>query len=238
MIFKIWAYIIATIGIAISVYLLKRNGWKLTAKITWVVCLSLAIFIGGNINIGEISASINNSFNKMREEINKTKQEINDINVKIAQAISLKQEVSQTVNLITKVEKEMVNLKETIHAQGALYKIENFTKKDIGNKVIILPNPQSPNDSSIILIELANNPEKNSIQIYKQTGNAVPPSAIDVVENIISIKASKETAYKLLGEERDMVTVKYLPNFTSSGKVKTVIGASVSENLELFAPDK
>jgi hypothetical protein len=63
-------FLVALIGLSLAIYLYKNKKWT---HGTWVACFSLIIFFSGTVQIPQVSATIENSFNlfKRIDEIEK-----------------------------------------------------------------------------------------------------------------------------------------------------------------------
>jgi hypothetical protein len=107
-----------------------KRRWKLAC---WIGCFSLLVFAGGSIDIQNLSPSVSDSFN-IRREITGITNRIANLQVRVNQAVSMKQEVSQTVNVITKVEKEIANIKEAINQLYSRLRVEVFRPSQVGDQ--------------------------------------------------------------------------------------------------------
>ena len=215
--FKIWAYCAASLGIIVSLYLFSKKQYKYGCLI---MCFSFAVFIGGSLNIGKISG-IENSFNAMKENLKQAEKRVDDLDIKITQAISLKQEVTQTVNLVTEVRKEIANIKEAVHQQYAAFKTELFKKADLGKRIATYPNPLSPEKSYVILFELKTIPEENSVQIADDKGMYAPATTFSVTSNVIAVRRTG-TSDSYLKDDNEFYVVKYIPDTISDKKMFTI----------------
>jgi uncharacterized protein (UPF0335 family) len=55
----------------------KKDRWKAGP---WIICLSLLVFVGGNMNIGEFSPSIiKDSFNQMANKVEKLENKVDEL---------------------------------------------------------------------------------------------------------------------------------------------------------------
>jgi hypothetical protein len=126
--YTLWAYIIATIGMGCGIFvILKGYKWKIG---TWIICISLSVFVGGKLQIENL---VSNTFN-ITERLGGIESKIQELEVTVNQTVALKNEMSQTVNVITEVKKEIANINETIAQyykkknKGALYSRTSWKK--------------------------------------------------------------------------------------------------------------
>lgn len=153
-------------------------------------------------------------------ELEAVKSDIKDLRIQIQQSLTLKQQISTTVNNIMKVEKEIANIKEAIHQHYSAFKTELFKKEDLGKKMMVFPNPANPNNSSLIYFELEDIPENNSVIVSCQTGVA-PSSVYDVNANIITLKHDVREK-NFMKDNNAFYEIKYVPTFTVNKNLYSV----------------
>ncbi len=207
MLFNICVFIIVVAGVWIGFNLIRNKKYKYGVPI---IISSFAV-LGGLDFLNNMSITINN-----------TNREMDGLKINMTQALSLNQNISNTVNLVTKVEKEIANIKEAIHQQYASFNTELFWRIDLGKRIAIYKNPKNPEKNSVIFIELPKIPEKNSIQIADNTGSYAPPSSYEVTSNIIAIGKGGMTPDAFLKNNNEYYAVKYIPDTISSDKMLTI----------------
>ena len=213
MLLKIWAFSFATIGVLSGIFALKNKKWK-TA--TWIICLSLLVFVGENIRFNDINPSVSNSFN-FTKEIADIKSGIKNIKLDVKQAIALKQEINQTVTVVTRVEKEIVNIKEAIQQIYNQATGEIFEADQLNNTVRIFGQNKK---RRVIYFELKNIPIINSIEITSQSG-AASPATFSSLKNIVYHRTS-EKFDKILSEDPDFYYIKYYKDNFSEDHLLTL----------------
>lgn len=209
----IWAYVFATIGILTGLYAFKNKQWKPGA---WIICISLLIFAGGNIRIDQFSPSVSNSFN-FTEQIDGIKSDLAKVKLNITQAIDLKQEVSQTVNVITKVEKEIANIKETIQQIYNQTTRELFLEKDLDSTVKVF---DQNGKKRIVYFQLNNIPIHNSVEITHQNG-AFSPATFSIFHNIVALRTLKKLD-RIFKNDIDFYYIKYYRDHLSEESLLTL----------------
>ena len=214
MTFKIWAYLFASIGVILGGISMKNKKWKIGA---WIICFSLLVFVGDHVKIGDISPSITDSFNIMKKEVDDVKSDLKALKVDINQAIALKQEVSQTVNVITKVQKEIANIKEATQQIYSQTKGEMFYENNLGDTVKIF---EQGKKMRVIYFQLKNSPISNSVEVTNQNGTASPATFV-VFHNIICLRTN-EKMDKILKEDVDFYHIKYYQDYLSEESFYTL----------------
>lgn len=182
----LWAYIIATVSLICGItamFAYKR--WKAGA---WISCLAIAVFAGSSLNIGTLF-SVGDAFkySQVNQQLSSLSNNVNNLRMEMVQSVVFTQQISQTVNMVTEVKREVADIRlliaemysrvhtETIYPndEGRLL----FMKKEDGANIVILkatyaPIPKSifvvaqhPSGSQIPLLTSSINPYKNILVI-------------------------------------------------------------------------
>jgi len=158
---------------------------------------------------------------------------------KIQPIIEMKPQIVNVINNITKVEKEIANIREAIHQEYAAFKIEQFGKKDLEKTIAIYPNPIKI-EQSVIFFELQSIPEENSIQITDELGMSAPMITFTVLSNIICLRRyGKPDSF--LKDENKYYVVKYITDAISNKKMYIIKGfkfITKGDNLEVEYQEK
>ena len=236
---KLYAYAMAGVCILAAFYFIEKGHFKYGF---WIIVISLTVFVGGAINIDKI---INVS-----GELKILNNEVKGLETKVQQVLNLKQEISQTVsntvNVVTEVKKEIANIQETIQQFYKHLKVERFYLYDTENVWI-----NSTGKGSEITFRLEYVPIEHSLSIVKIKGgsttgivSSVPEYAYD---NTITFHTDEEinSLFAPLDEEY-MVT--YFPDMSknpttekykvSIGTIKKVETPTTNDNKKEDATDK
>jgi hypothetical protein len=111
---------------------------------------------------------------------------------------------------ITKVEKEIANIREAIHEYYNEIVTEVFRQQDRGNKMKLIPIPGQEGQSALFFM-LNKIPEPNSIRIITHRGTSVPLTTLRISRNIVMVQISGLS--ELFPGSSDYVEVSYTPNF-------------------------
>jgi len=152
--------------------------------------------------------------------------QIRDLNHKIQPIVELKPQIVNVINNITKVEKEIANIKEAIHQQYASFKTEVFKGTELGKTVTAYPDPSNPDNAILVFFELNDIPEGNSVQITDDRARSYARTSYIITSNVIALK--------LLGIKIDNILkgdayyeIKYIPDRISNKEMLTI------KNLEI-----
>lgn len=150
------------------------------------------------------------------------RNDVNNLKDRFTQLINIKQEISQNVQVVTEIKKEIANLQETMYQYFNKIQTENFRKVDIDRRIKILPMPKDPN-SSFILFELGAVPLKNSIELSNRMGVRSPTTFEKFLDNIViyRVNAPPDNIFK---EDKAFFAIKYFPDSSSQGQLKTLEG--------------
>jgi hypothetical protein len=140
---------------------------------------------------------------------------------RIQPVIEMKPQIVNVINNITKVEKEIANIKEVIHQQYAAFKTEDFRKADLGKRIAIYPNPLSPEDS-VIFFELQYIPVENSIQIVNSYGVSAPAITYELMSNIILLRVRDIKPDNFMKDDKEVYAIKYIPDTMSNKRMDTI----------------
>jgi len=181
----LWAYGIATVGFFAGMYLvLILKKWKIGA---WIACLSLAVFAGASINIHNL-VSVDDAFKyEVRQQVSVISNDVGKIKIQMVQSMVLTQQIVQTVNLVTQVQKEVADVRETISELYKRTRIEQVLSTD-SNKVFFLEKKDGALEA-IIRLQNSPIPESISALAYSSDGGQMPllPLSIVSFRNILAI---------------------------------------------------
>lgn len=149
----------------------------------------------------------------------KTNKIATDINNSNKLAVENKNEVKVVNQSITKVEKEIANIKEAIHQHYNSIITEVFHKKDENIKVKLIPIPDQESDAALFF-KLNQIPEPNSIKIVTKRGVIIPLTTLRTKRNIIMVQINGMT--KLFSDAEDYFEILYIPNFFDKTKLFTL----------------
>ena len=218
MIIKIWAYVVATISVLIGIWCLKNKKWSIGR---WIICLSLAIFISGNINIGQISPSISNSFNKLGYRMKAVETKVKDLDIRVEQKIALQQQIAQNVTFVTEIKKEIANLNEAIKQIYEYGTREIFAKNDIGKRVMVFKRVGGAGNHTIIYFQLQFIPINNSVVLSNNEGTS-SPGTYNVDRNIVIYRINT-TPDKILADGEAFYCISYFREPFSGQPLQTVV---------------
>ena len=156
----------------------------------------------------------------------KTKEMAIDINNSNKLAITNKNEVKVVIQSITKVEKEIANIKEAIHQHYSAIITEVFHKQDENVKIQLIPIPNHEG-AAALFFKLNHIPEQNSIKIVTSKGVVVPLTTLHITRNIIMVQISGLT--KLFSDSSDYYEVVYTPNFFENAPLFTLEEISMNK---------
>lgn len=195
----IWAYVLATAGIVLGGYFVKQKQWK---PACWIICFALLIVAGGNIQIREVSPSISDAF-KITKEISAITNQLATLNVQVLNTVAMKQEVSQTVTLVTKVEKEIADIREAIKQFYAHSRGDLFCQKDNGGRVKIF----NTNNVTVVYFQLKEIPVPESIVLTHKHGTSSPVT-YSTFRNIVQYRCDSKPG-EILNSDSEFYFIRY-----------------------------
>ncbi len=210
MMYTLWAYIIATIGMGCGIFvILKGYKWKIG---TWIICISLSVFVGGKLQIENL---VSNTFN-ITERLGGIESKIQELEVTVNQTVALKNEMSQTVNVITEVKKEIENIHEAIAQIYENVESETFKQKDLNKKVRVFDTEVR----RVVYFQLDKTPIDKSVRVSGRNG-LCSPAAISIISNIVLLRteAGKED---ILTKEHDFFLIQYSQDHGSEEPLLTL----------------
>ena len=193
-------------GLWIGFGLIKSKKYKYGVPII----LSSFAALGGLSFLNNLSITINN-----------TKRDIDTLKLQVVQALTLQQKISNTVNLVTKIEKEVANITEVIHQFNQAIHTETFKNKDFNKKVKVLSLPEFPNNT-FIFFELENIPEPNSVLVTSDLGSA-GFSTYKIAENIIILKTGIPST-EVMKDKNSFFNIRYSIDYNSKKELCTLEG--------------
>ncbi len=145
----------------------------------------------------------------------KTCQKTKDLEVAINNSNTLSVENKNEVKIInqsvTKVEKEIANINETIHQFISAIINEVFRKDDENIKIKLIPFTELENKSASLFFMLNKIPQPKSIKIITNKGVVVPYTTLRTNKNIIMVNISGLST--LFPDNKDYYEVSYIPDF-------------------------
>ena len=182
---------------------------------TWIICFSLSIFVGGNLQIENL---VSNTFN-ITEKIKGIESKIQKLDIKVNQTVALKNEMSQTVNVITEVKKEIENIHEAIEEFYKQTLLEIFTKKDLGKRVMVCDSM----GMRVVCFQLKKIPIYKSVSLTNERGT-VSPSVLNFTSNILLFRTNDKTE-TILAKEKHFFSIYYTKDYRhSDAQLYTVEG--------------
>jgi hypothetical protein len=171
--------------------------------------------------------------------------EIRDLRTQISQSVNLKQNITQTVNNIVKVEvqKEIANLHDTLIQEDKARVREGFSKQDLDKKVKkVEPPDNAPSDAAaLVMIELNKVPLPNSIIVQTQS-QILASYTIQLVKNILEVRFLRHLPPDILRGDYDFIEVSYTPDPDSNQGLYSLEGFKIKYNSNgngvLFFQDK
>ena len=148
-------------------------------------------------------SNLGSKLGQAQEKVTAISAQLAELKVDVRQAVSLKQEVSQTVNVITKVEREIADMKEAIGEFYNLSSGEAFRAKDKGGRVQTF----TTNGLTFVYFELQKIPLQQSISITHRQG-AYSPLTYSMHRNIVDLRLVGNEA-KSLRTDEDFCFIRY-----------------------------
>ncbi|MDD5706728.1 MAG: hypothetical protein PHR35_12470 [Kiritimatiellae bacterium] len=174
---RTWAYIAASIGLIIGLLLILRPKDKKWKHGLWFVTIALAVFFGGNLNIGNlfpVSGSFNYS-HQIQSLSNHVAELTASIHVQQAQSQSQSVFITNIVNNITlvsnHVSREVADVKLLVSDLYSRTRIERFSFNDPQRSVRL--RDQANPKRFMITLQLQYVPVTNSITVYMLSKNGV-----------------------------------------------------------------
>ncbi len=138
-----------------------------------------------------------------KKQVSILTNQLAELKIEIRQTTSMKQEVSQTVNLITKVEKDIGDIREAINSFYRLASGEVFKAKDKGHRVQTF----TANGFTFVYFELEHIPLPESVLITHRRG-AYSPLTYSNARNIVELRLVGDEALSLKDDE-DFCFIRY-----------------------------
>ena len=134
------------------------------------------------------------------------------------QIIGLKAEVRNSIQndikivnqSVTRVEKEIANIKEAVHNIFEMVERETFFEEDENVRIKLV---KLSDDFHAALMRLSKIPEVNSIRITNRRGINVPLTTMRPQRNIVGVQLGGEIT-KLFSTEKWFYEVSYIPDFS------------------------
>lgn len=189
---KMWAYLAASIGLIIGLLLILRPKDKKWKHGLWFVSISLAVFFGGNLNIGNLFP-ISDSFNYTKQL-----QALSNDVTRLTAILHVQQSQSQSLSVIvtninnnvtqvsTQVVKEVADVKELIADLYSRTHVEQIEPTDT-NKLMFLKDMAFENEYGLCFL-LKESPTPNSVNVYllgKEGVTALPPVCFQIYKNMV-----------------------------------------------------
>lgn len=106
-------------------------------------------------------SSVGSNLAQTKKQISSLTNQIAELKVNVHQAVNMKQEMSQTINLVTKVEKEIANIKETIDQLYSRFRVDVFRPSEPDDRFCGFV---YSNNASCVAVRLTGCPVVGSIQ--------------------------------------------------------------------------
>lgn len=148
----------------------------------------------------------------------------NSLSQKIEPVIKMEPQINNTINNITKIEKEIANINEAIIQQYGSFETELFKKSDLGKRVFAYPNPENAEKDSLLSFQLSKIPIYHSLQISNEIGFVAPSGSYYQNNNLVTVRRQGVRAENLLNKEGNVYIIKYIPNVTSNEEVIHIKG--------------
>ena len=180
-----WVYGISTFAFFIGVFIiLKFKKWQLGG---WITCLSLAIFAGASINIRNL-ISVDDAFKyEVTQQVSAISNEIGNVKIQLTQSMVVTQQISQTVNLVTEVKKEVADIREMVDELYKRTRIEQIQSTDT-NRMWFL---QKKDGAHVTVMRLEQPPIPQSLSALAFHGDSpsipILPLSMNFYRNIITV---------------------------------------------------
>ena len=193
---------------------LKSPIWKIVNSALFVFILTTCISTcrktdqlklsieSSNTQISDLKVAINNSISQTSQLAIANKNQVNIVN-----------------QSITKVEKEIANIKEVIHQLYGSFKKEVMSPQDENVKIKLIPIPTQAGDSALFF-KLERTPKPNSIKIVNRNGTVVPFTTLKTSRNVLMVQISGLT--KLFPNKDHYYEISYMPDFIDSRPLYTL----------------
>jgi len=159
------AYALSAIGVFSGIYAFRKGHWKVGCA---VMVVGLAVAAGDRLNIGGISASADGSFN--RTQVFALSNQVAELSLDFDQTIIITQQLHQTFNQITKVEKEVVDLTARLNTLYRAQKRAWFMEADRGQRFQAF----GGEFGTVVYFELDQIPIENSVDVSSHRGTRSP----------------------------------------------------------------
>lgn len=134
---------------------------------------------------------------------------IDQLNLKVGQVMNLKQDISQTVNLVTKTEKEIANIKEAISQGYKLKKKAVFHREHLGRLIKVYENPAG-SGGSVVFFQLEDIPIPQSVSLSHNAG-ASAAATFASIQNIVCYRTIKNKS-RFLEDDKKFYYIEYYPD--------------------------
>jgi hypothetical protein len=169
------------------------------------LCLLSATVVLGAVLVVAVAflAGVGAKLADTKQQVSVLTNQLAELKIDVRQYTSMKQEVSQTVNVITKVEKEIGDIKEAINAFYRLASGDIFRAKDKGRLVQCF----TTNGLTFVYFELKHIPLPESVLITHRRG-AYSPFTYSNTRNIVELRLVGDEALSLKDDE-DFCFIRY-----------------------------
>lgn len=159
----LWAYIIASVSLLCGItamFAYKR--WKAGA---WISCLAIAVFAGSSLNIGTLF-SVGDAFkySQVNQQLTSLSNAVNNLRVDMVQSVVFTQQISQTVNMVTEVKREVADIRVLISELYSRVYTEKFHPDDEDRIAIV----QKEDGANLVVLKTAYAPIPNSVIAVSQ----------------------------------------------------------------------
>jgi len=198
--------------------------WKLinSALFVGVITVSLSTCH----NIGQLSVDVENSNQQLVTLETKVLNAVSQVN---ESTISNENKVEIVNQTITKVEKEIGDIKQALHQHYGLVEKETFRKTDEDIRIKLIPIPTDPG-VALLFFKLAQIPEANSVTITTDRGANIPFSVQQVDRNIVRVLRSGSP--KLFRKPNAFYEVSYIPDFFNTMALLSLEGMVMNQGTD------
>jgi len=189
--------------------ILKSSWWKLINSALFVALITIGISTCQKAKDAKVAAgNANEQIVGLKAEVTNSVQQIMALKAEIRN--SIQNDIKIVNQSVTRVEKEIANVKEAVHSIYEMVERETFQKEDENVRIKLV---KLSDNLNAVLIRLSRIPEVNSIRITNQEGINVPLTTMRPARNIVGIQIRKIP--ELFANEKWFYEVSYIPDFSA-----------------------
>jgi uncharacterized protein YfkK (UPF0435 family) len=184
--------------------------WKIVNSGLVVALITIGISTCHKAEDAKVAADdANEQIVDLKAEVTNSIQQIMDLRAEVKN--SIQNDIKIVNQSVTRVEKEIANVKEAVHDIYEMVERETFHKEDENVRIKLVKLSDKLNG---VLIRLSRIPEVNSIRITNQQGISVPSTTMRPARNVVGIQISQIA--KLFANEESFYEVSYIPDFSAN----------------------